>query len=123
MHTQYADGTDFITKDGSLIRELMHPNWHGVLKQSLALARVPVNTSTLLHSHKHTEELYHITQGCGAMQLDTEILIVNPGDTVCINSGVAHCIRNIGTIELVFLCCCSPAYSHQDTEILSSINA
>jgi mannose-6-phosphate isomerase-like protein (cupin superfamily) len=40
---------------------------------------------------------------------------VEPGDTVLIPPGTPHGLRNIGERELVVLCCCSPAYSHEDT--------
>jgi mannose-6-phosphate isomerase-like protein (cupin superfamily) len=52
------------------------------------------------------------------MRLGVEEFEVNSGDTVCIAPGTAHCIRNTGEEDLVILCCCSPAYSHEDTELL-----
>ena len=36
MKTRYADIPAYITKDGSTIRELMHPSVHGNRLQSLA---------------------------------------------------------------------------------------
>ncbi len=41
MRTEYAKMEPFITKDGSTIRELMHPNGGGSEKQSVAEAIVP----------------------------------------------------------------------------------
>ena len=43
---------------------------------------------------------------------------VEPGDTVAIAPGTAHCIENPGPEDLVFLCCCAPAYDDADTELL-----
>lgn len=40
------------------------------------------------------------------------------GDTVLIPPGTPHCIDAEGEANLVFLCCCSPAYRHDDTELL-----
>ena len=110
--------TPYRTKDGSIIRELMHPQHHGNAAQSLAEARVPMGTRTRLHRHRQTEELYHITQGQGVMTLNKERFPVQVGDTVCIPPGTAHCIENSGDEELRLLCCCSPAYRHEDTELL-----
>lgn len=108
----------YITKDGSEIRELMHPAVHGNRNQSLAEARVPVGAKTHAHRHTVAEELYHITQGTGRLSLDDQQFDVAVGDTICINPGQAHCIENTGTEMLVFLCCCSPAYRHEDTTLL-----
>ncbi len=121
MKTEYQSITAFITKDGSLIRELMHPATHKNTKQSLAQAIIPVNTRTQLHRHMHSEELYHITSGQGRMTLADEMFTVSVADTVCILPGTAHCIENIGDEDLVILCCCSPSYSHDDTELLEEL--
>ncbi|MEY4685244.1 MAG: hypothetical protein RLZ25_1703 [Pseudomonadota bacterium] len=111
----------YTTKDGSEIRELMHPDVHGNLNQSLAEATIPVRGKTLLHQHRLTEEIYHITQGMGTMTLGTKVFEVRIGDSVCIPPGTPHCIENTGSMPLVLLCCCSPAYSHEDTDLVSTL--
>ncbi len=108
----------FTTKDGSVVRELMHPFVHGNKNQSLAEAVVPAGAATQLHRHLRSEEIYHVTAGEGRMTLGAETLAVKPGDTVCIPPGTPHSIANTGTAELHILCCCAPAYSHDDTELL-----
>ena len=120
MHQRYADIPAYITKDGSEIRELMHPAVHGNRNQSLAEATVAAGARTLLHRHGVTEELYHITAGNGRMTLGRNQFEVEAGDTVCIPPGTPHCIEASATSPLVLLCCCSPAYAHTDTEILDS---
>ena len=118
MKTQYADVVPYVTKDGSEIRELMHPSVHGNRAQSLAEAAVPPDCETLLHRHRVTEELYHVTQGAGLMTLGDRTFEVRAGDTVQIPPGTPHRIRNVGTVPLKILCACAPAYSHDDTELL-----
>jgi len=118
--SHYRDIPAYITKDGSEIRELMHPDVQGNAAQSLAEATVPPGTRTVLHRHARTEELYHITAGTGLMTLGERRFEVGPGDTVCIVPGTAHCIENTGGDPLRILCACSPAYSHGDTELLES---
>jgi mannose-6-phosphate isomerase-like protein (cupin superfamily) len=108
----------YVTKDGSSIRELMHPLVLGNSAQSLAEATVPLGITTLLHRHTVTEEIYHILSGCGLMTLGDESILVNEGESVCIHPGTPHNIKNTGEEELRLLCCCSPAYSHDDTELL-----
>ncbi len=118
MKTEYARVTAFITKDGSLIRELMHPGLHGNRHQSLAEATVAPGARTALHRHRLTEEIYHITAGNGLMTMNNEIFVIRSGDTICIPPGSAHCVNNTGEGPLRILCCCAPPYLHDDTELL-----
>ncbi len=120
IKTRYKEIKPFITKDGSIIRELMHPSVHGNASQSLAEAVVPVGKTTQLHRHQRSEEIYHITTGTGLMTLDQETFTVGVGETICIPPGTPHRIENTGKGELKILCCCSPPYSHDDTELLDS---
>jgi mannose-6-phosphate isomerase-like protein (cupin superfamily) len=118
MKTRHADIEPYLTKDGSEIRELMHPAHHGNRKQSLAEATVPAGARTLLHRHRETEELYHVTSGEGLLTLGEDRIKVGPGDTALIPPGTPHCIEATGAGPLRILCCCSPAYRHEDTELL-----
>lgn len=118
MRTRYADLPAYVTKDGSQIRELMHPAAHGNRMQSLAEATVAPGATTQLHRHACTEELYHVTAGSGAMTLGDDCFAVGVGDTVLIPPGTPHCIEATGSEPLRILCCCCPPYSHDDTELL-----
>jgi len=118
MKTTYNSITPYKTKDGSQIRELLHPLHHSIKNQSLAEAIVPPNSCTHLHKHHQTEEIYHITAGEGWMQLGDKEFKVETGDSICIPPQTPHKIRNSEKSPLVILCCCAPAYSHTDTEIL-----
>lgn len=120
VHTRYSDIQAYTTKDGSLIRELMHPSMHGNTNQSLAEAIVPEGATTLLHKHFRSEEIYHITAGQGLMTLGSRQFQVNVGDTVCINPTIEHCITNTGQGPLKILCASAPAYSHADTELVTA---
>jgi mannose-6-phosphate isomerase-like protein (cupin superfamily) len=105
----------YMTKDGSLIRELMHPDKHGNSRQSLAEALVPTGTETLLHKHMKTEEIYHIEEGRGLMTVKGEVFTVKAGDSVYITPETPHRIKNTGNRILRILCCCVPPYSHENT--------
>lgn len=118
MKSRHADVQAYVTKDGSLIRELMHPAVQGNRLQSLAEATVPPGAVTLLHRHARTEEIYHFIAGEGLMTLGDDRFGVRAGDSVCITPGLAHRLENTGSAPLVLLCCCSPAYAHDDTELL-----
>ncbi len=116
--SRHSEIAAYKTKDSSLIRELIHPASHAAQSQSLAEATVEPGKTTELHRHHQTEEIYHVTGGCGRMQLGQQIIELGIGDSVVIAPGTAHRISNIGQTPLIFLCACSPAYSHEDTEIL-----
>jgi mannose-6-phosphate isomerase-like protein (cupin superfamily) len=118
MRSRHANAPPYVTKDGSEIRELMHPSVHGNRAQSLAEATVAPGAETALHLHRATEELYHVTQGEGLMTLGERAFEVHAGDTVCIPPGTPHRVRNTGAVPLKILCACAPAYSHEDTELL-----
>ena len=119
IRTTYNNIKSCITKDGSEIRELMHPDINGNIRQSLAEAIVKVGGETILHRHLQSEEIYHITGGHGVMSLGNEQVEVKIGDTIYIPPGTSHKIRNTGEIPLSILCSSCPAYSHNDTELLS----
>ncbi len=118
MKTRYDEIQPYTTKDGSIIRELMHPAIHGNHNQSLAEAIIPAGSTTLLHRHRNSEELYHITAGSGVMVVGDDQFAVTVGDTIYIMPSTPHQITNTGAIPLKIMCCCSPAYAHEDTELL-----
>lgn len=115
LKTNCRDIVPYVTKDKSEIQELMHPNMGRVKNQSLARAVVLPGEKTESHRHLQTEELYHVVSGVGLMRLGEEIFAICPGDTVLIPPGTVHGLENTGPDKLVVLCCCAPAYSHEDT--------
>jgi mannose-6-phosphate isomerase-like protein (cupin superfamily) len=110
----------FITKDGSEIRELLAHRNSGIRHQSLAESRLPAGASTQEHYHVRTEEIYYITHGSGRMRIGGETRDVKPGDAIAILPGRKHKLWNTGTGPLRLLCCCAPAYEHDDTIITES---
>ncbi len=119
IQSLYRDVAPYITKDGSEIRELMHPNVQGNRAQSVAEASVPPGGKTALHLHRNTEEIYHFTAGSGTMRLGAAILNVAVGDTIAIPAGTVHCVTNTGNLSMKIICTCVPAYSHDDTILIS----
>lgn len=115
------DMPPFITKDGSEIRELLASrNSKLIRNQSLAEARLAPGGSTEEHHHIRTEEIYYITHGTGRMRIDGEEREVGPGDAIAIPPGAKHKLWNTGVETMRLLCCCAPAYEHDDTVITES---
>jgi len=99
----------FTTKDGSTIREYLHTP-----VQSLAEATLTPGQGTQRHYHRVAEEIYLIVDGGGSMELDGETAEVGPGDAILIPPGAWHELV-AGPEGVRLLCCCVPAYSHDDT--------
>lgn len=118
MKTRYADVTPYRTKDGSQIRELMHPDRHAARQLSLAEAIVPPGERTQRHCHTRSEEIYHVLQGHGRMGLGDDCFDLAPGDTVLIAPGTPHWVEATGPLPLRVLCACAPPYAHADTTLL-----
>jgi mannose-6-phosphate isomerase-like protein (cupin superfamily) len=104
----------FTTADGSTIRELLGLPTAPVRNQSLAEAALEAGQATERHYHAESEEIYYVVEGSGEMELDGERRPVAVGDAVLIPPGARHQIRaDAGGLR--FLCCCAPAYRHEDT--------
>jgi len=114
------DCEQFITKDGSGIREILAPRNSGLEQLSLAEAVVPVGAATIEHLHKTSEEIYFILSGEGEIIIDGETALVRAGDAVVLLPGRKHKLYNRGDHDLVFLCVCSPTYEHDDTVLTES---
>lgn len=112
------DREPFITADGSSIRELAGVPSGNAANQSLAEATVPPGGETQAHFHRVTEEIYLFTAGSGRMQMGDEERPVRAGDTVVIPPGTPHKLWAARGEPLVLLCCCAPAYTHEDTVLL-----
>ena len=118
LKTARAACPPFITKDGSLIRELMSPRNSACKRAGLAEAVVPPGGKTECHRHLKTEEIYYFLQGSGKVLCGEALHTVVPGDCLLHAPGARHQVWNTGPEDLVFLCVCVPAYEHEDTEML-----
>lgn len=105
----------YVTRDGSEIREWAGPGYSPTANQSLAEATVGPGESTELHYHRLSEELYLVTAGRGVLRVGEEEREIEAGDCALIPPGQPHNLRNTGAGDLVVVCACSPAYSHEDT--------
>lgn len=110
-----GEAQPFTTADGSTIRELFGPATTRAANQSLAEATIAPGESTRRHYHRVAEEIYFITRGSGRMEIDGAEGPVRSGDAILIPPGAWHQITADPGETLHLLCCCAPAYSHEDT--------
>jgi mannose-6-phosphate isomerase-like protein (cupin superfamily) len=61
-----------------------------------------------LHRHKVQEQVYHVIEGEGLMEIDGEKHVVRKHDFIFLPPGVDHAIENTGLVDLVFLVVTSP---------------
>src|SRR5215470_8428126 len=60
------------------------------------------------HSHKEQEQVYHVLEGEGLMEIAGESHVVRKHDVIYLPPGVEHMIRNPALVVLVFIVATSP---------------
>jgi mannose-6-phosphate isomerase-like protein (cupin superfamily) len=61
-----------------------------------------------VHQHKVQEQVYHVLEGEGLMQIDGKDHVVRKHDVIFLPPGVDHSISNTGLVDLVFIVATSP---------------
>ncbi len=107
-----------ITEDTAEIKEILTPRNSSIQNQSLVEAKVAPGKITEEHFHIRAEEIYYILRGRGRVWVENESRGVKAGDGIAIPSGKKHKIENTGRGNLVFLCYCAPAYTHEETVLI-----
>ena len=60
------------------------------------------------HKHEVQEQVYHVIEGEGLMELGDTRQVVRKHDFIFVPPGVEHSISNTGTVDLVFLVVTTP---------------
>ena len=60
------------------------------------------------HAHKVQEQIYHVLEGEGSMEIDGKRTIVRKHDVIFIPPGVPHSIVNNGLTDLTFIVVTTP---------------
>jgi mannose-6-phosphate isomerase-like protein (cupin superfamily) len=60
------------------------------------------------HKHRVQEQVYHVLEGEGLMEIENETHLVRKHDVIFLPPGIEHAISNTGLIDLVFLVVTSP---------------
>jgi mannose-6-phosphate isomerase-like protein (cupin superfamily) len=61
-----------------------------------------------LHTHKVQEQVYHVLEGEGMMEMDGKRQVVRKHDVIYIPPGVEHAIYNNGLTDLTFIVATTP---------------
>ena len=111
------DCEEFVAGDGTLLRELLHPDKQDVaLRYSFAHAIIPPGKTSIAHSLT-TSEIYYILSGSGEMHIDRETERIEPGDLVYIPPNAKQYAHNPGPEPLIFICIVDPAWKQEDETV------
>ena len=62
-----------------------------------------------LHTHKVQDQIYHVLDGEGMMEIDGKRRVVRRHDVIYIPPGVEHGMSNTGLTDLTFIVVTTPA--------------
>ena len=91
----------YVVKDNTTLKNLV-----------VSSTRLQPRKATSGHKHEGQEEVYYFIEGTGKMELDNEMIKVEPGDVVLIEDGVFHRVHAGMHEELYFVCVFDGRRSH-----------
>lgn len=93
---------------GAFSKLLVHPDSTGSRHLDHRISAYQPRAYVATHSHKVQEQVYHVLEGEGLMEIEAERRVVRRHDVIFIPPGVSHAIYNSGLTDLVFLVVTSP---------------
>ena len=93
---------------GALSKLLVHPETAGSRQIDHRISCYAPMARVALHSHKVQEQVYHVLEGEGVMEIAGERRVVRRHDVIFLPPGVPHGLENTGTGNLVFLVVTAP---------------
>ena len=93
---------------GALSKPLVMPETAGSRRIDYRISMYQPMAYVKLHRHKTQEQVYHVIEGEGLMEIDREKRVVRKHDFIFLPPGVEHSINNTGLVDLVFLVVTSP---------------
>jgi mannose-6-phosphate isomerase-like protein (cupin superfamily) len=99
---------------GALSKPLVMPETAGSKHIDYRISMYQPMAYVKLHRHKVQEQVYHVIEGEGLMEIDGEKHVVRKHDYIFLPPGVDHSIENTGLVDLVFLVVTSPVDDTRD---------
>ena len=93
---------------GALSKPLVMPETAGSEHIDYRISMYQPMAHVALHSHKVQEQIYHVLEGEGMMEIDGKRHVVRKHDVIFLPPGVSHSIANSGLVDLLFLVVTSP---------------
>jgi quercetin dioxygenase-like cupin family protein len=93
---------------GALSKPLVRPETTGSRLVDYRISTYQPMAYVDTHTHKVQEQIYHVLEGEGSMEIEGRRQIVRRHDVIFIPPGVAHSIRNDGLTDLTFIVVTTP---------------
>lgn len=93
---------------GALSKPLVMPETAGSTHIDYRISMYQPMAYVQKHSHKVQEQIYHVIEGEGLMEIDGKKHVVRKHDVIFLPPGIEHDIQNTGLVDLVFLVVTSP---------------
>jgi quercetin dioxygenase-like cupin family protein len=93
---------------GALSKPLVMPETAGSRHIDYRISMYQPMAYVKKHAHKVQEQVYHVLEGEGLMEIDSETRVVRKHDVIFLPPGIEHSIANSGLTDLVFLVGTSP---------------
>ncbi len=93
---------------GALSKALVHPDTVGSRQLDYRISTYQPMAYVQVHAHKVQEQIYHVLDGEGLMEIDGERRVVRRNDVIFLPPGVPHAIQNSGVGDLTFIVVTTP---------------
>ena len=93
---------------GALSKPLVMPETAGSRHIDYRISMYQPMAHVARHKHAVQEQVYHVLEGEGLMEIDGKSQVVRRHDYIYLPPGVEHSIANSGLVNLVFLVVTSP---------------
>jgi mannose-6-phosphate isomerase-like protein (cupin superfamily) len=93
---------------GALSKALAHPETTGSRQIDYRISTYQPMAYVERHVHKRQEQVYHVLDGEGLMEIDGEKHVVRKNDVIFITPGTWHSIENSGLGDLTFIVVTTP---------------
>lgn len=93
---------------GALSKPLVMPETAGSHHLDYRISMYQPMAHVALHKHHVQEQVYHVLEGEGLMEIAGKKHVVRKHDVIFLPPGIEHSINNTGLVDLVFLVVTSP---------------
>jgi mannose-6-phosphate isomerase-like protein (cupin superfamily) len=93
---------------GALSKALVRPETVGSRQIDYRISTYQPMAYVEAHAHKVQEQVYHVLDGEGLMEIGSERRVVRKHDVIFIPPGVRHSIQNAGLGDLTFIVVTTP---------------
>lgn len=93
---------------GALSKPLVMPETAGARHLDYRISLYQPMAYVARHKHQVQEQIYHVLEGEGLMEIAGETRVVRKHDVIFLPPGIEHAISNSGLVDLIFLVITSP---------------